>query len=149
MSTMITESHRRKVTMPKRRLFLIPVVFVIVAVSAYVMVFGRPPKRPDNVPDSAVFVEGAKTGWWQSCWATVQGTTMCRVFSKSGQILVDEQFLPYDGGPSPRASELVLDPKNRYSDVYRVGLKNGRILLRKSMYAQSKELLDSLESTKK
>ena len=139
--------------MSNRRLLLAsvlaPIALVIVVVSIYITVFGRSPRRPENVPDNAVFVEGAKTGWWQSCSATNQDTTICRVFSKSGETLVDEQFLPYDGGPSPRASELVLDPKNRYSDVYRVGLKNGRILLRKSMYAQSKELLDALESTKK
>ena len=135
--------------MSEHRSAWMAIVVVAVVALVYVAVLSRPPRRPDNVPSDAVFVEGAKTGWWQSCSVTDQGLTTCRVFSTTGQTIVDEEFLPYDGGPPLIASELVLDPKNRYSDAYRVCLKNGRILLRKSMFKQTKELLDSLESTRK
>jgi hypothetical protein len=122
---------------------------LIGVVLVYVIVLGSPPRRPSNVPGDAVFVEGAKTGWWQSCSHTSQNVTMCRVYNKGGQVIVDEEFLPYDGGPQPTVSELVLDPRNHYSDVYRIALKNGRLLLRKSMFAQSKELLDTFGLTKR
>lgn len=124
-------------------------VAAIILVSAYTAIVGLPPKRPSTVPDNAVFVAGEKTGWWQVCFATDQGATYCRVFSKSGNLLVNEEFLPYDGGPGPTSSDLVLDPKNRHSDVYRVALRSGRILLRKSMFAQSKEVISSLERAKR
>lgn len=122
---------------------------VILAVAAYISFFSRSPKRTENVPANAAFVKGSKTGWWQSCAKTKSGSITCRVISVAGQSLLDEEFLPYDGGPLPTTPELVLDPNNRYSSAYRVCLKNGRILLPKSMYQESKKLLDSLEASRK
>src|ERR1035438_10827398 len=112
------------------RLKLVAVCSVaILAVAVYMFIFNRSPKRAEDVPTNAVFVKGSKAGWWQSCAKIDSGAITCRIVSRTGQILVDQEFLPYDGGPLPATSELVLDPKNRYSGVYRVCLKNGRILL--------------------
>lgn len=134
---------------PASKLLITTCSVAALAVVAYIFFFSRTPKRPEDVSANAVFVKGSKAGWWQSCVKVGPGAITCRVVSISGQTLLNEEFLPYDGGPLPATADLVLDPDCRYSSAYRICLKNGRILLPRSMYRESKELLDSFDSLKR
>ena len=102
--------------------------------------------RPANVPADAVFVLGAKVGWWQECTASVGGQPVhCRIWNQGGLILEDEAFLPYDGGAPPKAQDLKIDPNPPFSGPDRIYLTNGRILLPESRYNELKRFVDGLE----
>lgn len=101
--------------------------------------------RPVGVSIDAVFVDGAKAGWWQVCTWTV-GTQVihCRIWNKSGLALEDEEFLPYDGGASPAADELKISPDPVFPGPDRIFLSNGRVLLPRSRFGELKKFVDWL-----
>jgi hypothetical protein len=68
---------------------------------------GSPP-RPAAVPADSTWVEGGEAGWWQRCNNTDVNTTHCTVWNRGGEILLDEAFLPMDGGPKPSSESLKL-----------------------------------------
>ncbi len=100
-------------------------------------------RRPPNVPSDAVLVQLAKGGVWQRCTLeATAGKNRCQIFNWKGGLIYDENFLPYDQGPTVGASDLRIP---RY--VPAVGpdwvcLENGRILLPASRFDQLKSFLD-------
>ena len=102
--------------------------------------------RPKDVPAGAVLVLGGKTDWWQQCTASGQGKPVhCRIWNQVGGVLEDEDFLPYDGGPTPKADELKIDPNPTFAGPDRIYLRNNRILLPKSRFEELKKFVDWLE----
>lgn len=102
--------------------------------------------RPQNVPADAVFVFGAKIGWWQQCIAAdVEQRVHCRIWNGAGLVLLDEDILPYDGGPLPKAVELQIDPESTFSGPDRIILVNKRYLLPKSRFEELKKFVNWLE----
>src|SRR5690242_3291146 len=75
------------------------------------------PRRPSNVPMDSVFVEGAKTGWWQHC-DNSGAATHCAVWNEGGQVLLDEEFLPLDGGAVPALNSAKLRRVGPCTGVY-------------------------------
>jgi len=103
--------------------------------------------RPENVPADAVFVRGAKIGWWQQCTPGSSGQPVhCRIWGgpNSTLILVDEEFLPYDGGPPPTADELKIAPDPTFPGPDRIILTNNRYLLPQSRFDELKKFVDWL-----
>src|SRR4051794_23929322 len=100
-----------------------------------VVLCGCSSPRPPNVPKQAVYVSGAKSGWWQQCeYNKTRNSDTCQIFNGAGKLIVDEEFLPFDGGSPAAEGELLIDRDSRLADVNRVALKNGRMLLRKSLF---------------
>jgi hypothetical protein len=82
--------------------------------------------------------------WWQMCsYDANQNTDKCQVFNAGGKLILDENFLPYDGGRTPVSSELRIDGSASLAGPYIICLTNGRILLPKSHYASLKSFVDS------
>lgn len=67
---------------------------------------------------------------------------MCQVFNAEGLIIYDEPFRPYDLGPVIATKDLVIDPE--HSDITRIYLRNGRVLLPSSDFDRHKALLDDI-----
>lgn len=101
---------------------------------------GSPP-RPAGVPAGSTWVEGAKTGWWQQCSDLDAKITHCTIWNEGGEILLDEEFLPLDGGPPPPSDGLKLRGSGPCTGVYQVCLTNGRILLPQSRYDELKDFV--------
>lgn len=101
--------------------------------------------RPDSVQADAVFVRGAKVGWWQQCAAGSSGQPIhCCIWGGAGGVLADEEFLPYDGGPSPTADELKIAPDPTFPGPDRIFLTNNRVLLPQSRFGELKKFVDWL-----
>lgn len=99
--------------------------------------------RPNGVPADAVFVRGAKIGWWQQCTAGSSGKPVhCQIWGGTGGVLVDEEFLPYDGGPPPTAGELKIATAPTIPGPDRVVLSNKRVLLPESRFGELKNFVD-------
>jgi hypothetical protein len=131
--------------MSKRKLYywLIGLALVVIA---YIVIVAWPPKRPANVPKGAVFVPTAKMGWWEYCrFDPVQRTDHCQMFLTNGSIAREDDFLPYDGGAPVEADELKIDPHTDFAGDDRIILRNGRILLPKSIYEHAKKFWDNWE----
>jgi hypothetical protein len=129
-----------------------------------------PPRRPSDVPATAVYYPGLavglpahKRGSWVYCWFdTVQNMDRCRVTSVKGEFQYQGVFLPYQRhGPVPE-NELAIDPQlmadeqeqvevvesNEESSspgfkvVPLVYLRNGEILIPERAYETGKKRLD-------
>ena len=101
--------------------------------------------RPDGVSVDAVFVSGAKHGWWQQCTPAKTGQAVhCRIWNGEGLILEDEDFLPYDGESTVAAEELKISPDSTFPGPDRILLTNGRILLPRSRFDELKIFVDWL-----
>ena|SRR5689334_22205035 len=101
------------------------------------------PDKPSSVPTAAVLVRLPKNYWWKYCWyEPVDSQDHCRVFNRVGDLITDDIFLPYDGGPPLQPSELQIDSQLSFGDW--VWLKNGRILLPQSNFARVKSLLNGI-----
>jgi hypothetical protein len=101
------------------------------------------PARPSNVPADSVYVVGPKVGWWQRCWYDPkEDVDYCQSFNQVGVVLLNEVFLPYDGGKAARQSELEILTDTDLTGPDYVCLKNGRILVPKSHFEQIKRFLD-------
>jgi hypothetical protein len=102
--------------------------------------------RPAEVPSDATYVAGGKVGgWWQQCSAATGGQPVhCRIWNGAGLILVDEEFLPYDGGAPPAAEELMISADPTFPGPDRIILKNGRVLLPRSRFDELKKFVDWL-----
>lgn len=102
--------------------------------------------RPDGVSVGAIFVRGAKVGWWQECTpAYADQAVHCRIWNEAGLILEDEVFMPYDGGSTATGEELKIKPNPTFPGPDRVFLTNGRILLPRSRFDELKTFVDWLE----
>lgn len=83
---------------------------------------GHPPKRPGNVPASAVFIPwissdsaGPVHGIWVNCWYDPkQNVDECRVATTEGKLYYQGPYLPYAGRTPVRESELSIDAKATY-----------------------------------
>jgi len=101
------------------------------------------PRRPSNVPDDSVYVVGAKVGWWERCsYESKRDVDRCQIFDEGGDIVSDEDFLPYDGGPAAKRSELDVVSDSDLAGPQYVCLRNGRILIPKSHFDSQKRYLD-------
>jgi hypothetical protein len=87
----------------------------------------------------AVRIPGGNTQWWIKC-AYTETVDACQVFKARGDVLADEVFRPYDGGPPVAAIELRIDPTR--SNPTKVRLENGRVLLPSTNFDGFKQLLD-------
>ena len=102
--------------------------------------------RPDGVSAGAVFVNGSKVGWWQQCTPAKTGQAVhCRIWNGAGLILVDEDFLPYDGRSTIAPEELKISSNPTFPGPDRIFLTNGRILLPRSRFDELKIFVDWLE----
>ena len=110
-------------------------VVVFVACS----IFPEPPRRPSNVSADAVLVGGAKAWWWIKCWRS-EAVNRCQVFNAEGISLYDEPYLPADGAGPVEARDLQIDRER--TQVTRVFLQNGRVLLPSTDYELHKRLLE-------
>ena len=90
------------------------------------------PRRPNGVPDPALWCPSAKTGYWKHCQIGPTSAIECAVWNEGGSVLINERFLPSDGNPDPEPRELLLRSEN-CSGPYEVSLANGRILVPQSM----------------
>lgn len=99
------------------------------------------PRRPPNVPAASTFVEGAKTGWWQHCESS-GAAIHCAIWNKVGDVLLDEEFLPLDGGAIPSRDSMALRSGGPCTGVYQVCLSNGRILLPRSRFHELKDFIE-------
>ena len=88
--------------------------------------------RPTVVPESAVWSDSAKTGYWKTCSFSYDEQVHCVTWNESGTVLINERFLPLDGKPGPVLAELLIRGED-CSGPYRVCLVNGRILVPESM----------------
>lgn len=95
------------------------------------------PSRPPSVAADATWVETSKTGLWQQCEVTDTQTIHCTVWNAGGVVLMDEPYLPLDGGPPPSAKDLRL---KKTGGGYEVRLTNGRILAPQSLFQRMKAL---------
>ena len=59
-------------------------------------------------------------------------------------MLVDEEFLPYDGGPPPTAEELKIASDTTFPGPDRIFLSNNRVLLPQSRFDELKKFVDWL-----
>ena len=103
--------------------------------------------RPAEVPTSAIYVAGGKAGgWWQLCTSASAGKSVhCRIWNGAGLLLVDENFLPYDGGAQPTPDELKIPNETTFPGPDRIFLANGRVLLPQSRFDELKIFVDWLE----
>jgi len=121
-----------------------PIVAVLILCSAC----GRESAvaRPNSVPSDATFVRGAKVGWWQRCTPAPGGQPVhCRIWSGAGLVLVDEEFIPYDGGAPPSAEDLRISVEPTFPGPDRIFLANGRVLLPRSRFDELKKFVDWLQ----
>ncbi len=103
------------------------------------------PSRPARVPNSAVFVQGAKQGWWEECTIdSSMSSNRCSIYGSNGVLIIGGEFKPYDGGAAVPEDQLTIDPRNSLSSVHRICLKNGRILLPIAVYEQERAFLDDI-----
>ena len=94
-------------------------------------------KRPDGVPSSAVRVESAKTFYWKACEALAGGKVHCTIWNGGGTVLMNENFVPQDGGPTPTDLHVLERP---CASPYSVCLADGPILVPESMFDRMRML---------
>jgi hypothetical protein len=105
--------------------------------------------RPASVPKDAVYVSGAKTGWWQLCtYDKTRDVDVCQIYREDGNLIVEEEFLLFDGGAPVHDADLHIDGDSRFGSVNRVVLKNGKMLLRKSTFEAEKAIVTNSMATK-
>jgi len=98
------------------------------------------PQRPTGIGPAALWVESAKTGYWKVCSATERAGVHCTIWNKGGTVLMDEDFLPLDGGRAPISDDLAISD-GACIGPYEVCLKNGRILVPESMFERMKAVI--------
>lgn len=98
--------------------------------------------RPQNVPKDAVYVV-TSMGFWQHCrYDSGRQIDQCRIWNRSGLVLVEGDFVPYDGGlPATQDQLQIVDAE---SGPDRIALRNNRMLIPKSREAQMRRFLDWL-----
>ena len=103
--------------------------------------------RPRGVSPEATYVLGGKFGgWWQQCMSAANSQAVrCSIWNGAGLVLVNEEFMPYDGGAPPTGDELKIstDPAIP-SGPDRVFLSNGRVLLPRSRFDELQKFIDWL-----
>jgi|HubBroStandDraft_1064217.scaffolds.fasta_scaffold626209_1 hypothetical protein len=78
---------------------------------------GMPPKRPANVPSSAVYYPGlanpfitSKTGQWVNCWFDAEkNIDRCCVTHVDGSLIYEGDYLPYQRRTPIPQNELLID----------------------------------------
>lgn len=100
------------------------------------------PNRPTNVASDAKWVPSAKTGYWQACSAggSEKDQLNCTVWNEKGTVLMNEAYLPLDGGAVPASGQLSI-ADGPCVGPYEVCLENGRVLAPVSIFEREKELL--------
>jgi hypothetical protein len=89
-----------------------------------------PSKPPAGVPSSATRISVVKGYIWQYCvYDDQQVVDRCSIYHYDGDPIRSEVFVPYDGGAPVSASELQIAEHPVFSDVDRIYLRNGRILI--------------------
>jgi hypothetical protein len=122
--------------------WLVGVLFLLCAACAQ----NPEANRPKDVASDAVFVRGAKIGWWQKCAASENGQPVqCTIWNGAGSVLETGAFLPYDGGAPPTTEELKIDSDPTFPGPDRIVLRNGRILLPSSRFPELKKFVDWLK----
>lgn len=100
------------------------------------------PTRPQVVPEGAIRIEGAKTGYWQICQPDASARVHCVVWNDAGTVLKNETYLPLDEGPAPSQNDLrIRGGELCRGGPYQVCLANGRILLPESQFDQLRMFL--------
>jgi hypothetical protein len=100
--------------------------------------------RPRNAPVDSVYVNGPfGEGWWQHCsYLAPNDVDRCQIYNWGGGVIWDEVFVPYDGESAVREPGLTIDNETRFAGPQYVCLKNGRILIPKSHFEDTKRFLD-------
>ncbi len=120
---------------------------VIVPVFLYLGCSSEPSVvRPEGVAENAIYVAGGGKvgGWWQECKPVKGQGPHCRIWNRSGLLLWDEEFLPYDQGPTPTPEETKIPARTWFPGPDRVCLGNGRILFPRTKFEELKQWLDEL-----
>jgi hypothetical protein len=126
-----------------------PKLFSTLVISVFLACNTTPP-RPANVPSQAVFVEGAKNGWWANCtFIASSNINQCSVYGVSGNVILEGEFKPFDGGSPVSPDQLMIDNKNSLSSIHRICLKNGRVLIPVSLFDQEHDFLEKILSSRK
>ncbi|MEW5977250.1 MAG: hypothetical protein AB1898_15780 [Acidobacteriota bacterium] len=95
--------------------------------------------RPHAVDDGAVMVRGK---FWQQCFLEDEGARVrCYIWTRRGDLVFDDVFLPFDDGPTPDAADLSISQHNRNPERL-VFLENGRILLPRSRFEEMKAFVE-------
>jgi len=103
-------------------------------------------RRPANVPADATLVDQAKGGVWKCCTFDPQKmVNRCEIYNWGGHILIDEEFIPYDGGGPVPAAELRIPKYSPLAERDTIYLQNGRILLPRSQFERLKKEVDWLK----
>jgi hypothetical protein len=99
------------------------------------------PTPPSGVDGSAVWVEGAKTGYWQVCSDVGASGIHCTIWNRIGTMLENDTFLPLDGEPVQN-TDLKIRSSGACTGPYQVCLVDGRILLPKSRFQEMKAFIE-------
>lgn len=101
------------------------------------------PQLPHGVPESAAWVEGSKTGYWQWCQMGADNSIRCTIWNAGGIVLLGESFRPMDGGPLPTSQDLAkLRTSGPGTGPYQICLSDGRILLPDSRFDELKAFIE-------
>ena len=101
-------------------------ILLLLLVSGACSPFPDLPPRPANVPPDAIRLGGAKASWWVTC-AVKSDANVCQVFNSGGLLLIDDAFLPLDGGSPVSTRDLRINV--RESQIGSLCLENGRVLV--------------------
>ena len=105
-----------------------------------------PPKRPANVPASAVFASGGKVGWWHYCeLSTAEGQAHCTIWNMGGLVLQQGVFLPQDRRALTREEIKVIDNPRWGDNAEFINLQNGRVLIPASDFDRLSRFAEWLE----
>jgi hypothetical protein len=152
------------------------VLVLLIAIKCLYWWADTPPKRPANVPPSAVFFWGPpvglpahKRGDWITCWVDSKyNVDRCRVVEIDGSLLYEGVFVSFEGHASIPESDLVIDSKTTNLAQERVGLnatneesiepgpkyvpliylRNGQVLIPEKGYERGKQRLDELQKAR-
>lgn len=100
-------------------------------------------RRPANVSPKAIFVSGAKGGWWQVCTedsADGKGVR-CAIYNVEGGRVCEEVFLPTDRKPI-RVSEVRIDKESGHNGPYWIRSEGGRTLVPESRFEELRRFLE-------
>jgi hypothetical protein len=97
-------------------------IFILLLIAAFKFIYwwaDTPPKRPANVPSSAVFFWGPpvglpapKRGDWITCWFDPkQNVDRCRIVRMNGSLQYEGVFIPYGGQAPIPENQLLIDSK--------------------------------------
>ncbi len=122
---------------------ILAAVLLLVAASAC----GREQARPAGIPQDAVKVIGTKgTGPWQWCGLRTDGTVHCKIFNVKGDLISDDEFVPYSGIVPKSHADLRISPRG---DAQWIQLENGTILIPRSNRAAMTRFLDWVTGKRK